>query len=140
MSAVDECNRRFCRGTVVPGKTGVIPARRDWSTKFEIHSPRYKRRVAELQVLARYRTGGVAMSEEVISIFDVYGETALAEARRLTRAGELASRAHPRDDDYEAFGAVFRAIDGHLETIGRWVESGRQEVVALCSARKQEGP
>ena len=77
-------------------------------------------------------------AEERPSIFDGYGETALAEARRLTRAGELASRAHPRDDDYEAFGSVFRAIDGHLEVVARWVETGRQEVSALRAARASD--
>ncbi len=51
MSAVDECNRRFGRGTVVPGKAGVIPARRDWSTKFEMRSPRYTTRLDEVPVV-----------------------------------------------------------------------------------------
>ncbi len=52
MTAVDECNRRFGRGTVVPGKAGVIPARREWSTKFEMRSPRYTTRLAELPALS----------------------------------------------------------------------------------------
>ena len=50
MSAIDECNRSFGRGTVVPGKAGVIPARREWSTKFEIRLPRYTTRLTELPV------------------------------------------------------------------------------------------
>ena len=79
-------------------------------------------------------------AEEQPSIFDGYGETALAEARRLTRAGELASRAHPRDDDYEAFGSVFRAIDGHLEAVASWVETVRDEVRALRAAQGRGNP
>ncbi len=52
MQAVDECNRRFGRGTLVPGLAGVVPARRGWTTKFEMRSPRYTTRLAELPVLA----------------------------------------------------------------------------------------
>ena len=68
--------------------------------------------------------------EEGGSLFEGYGESALLDAKRLVRAGELASRAN-RDDDYEAFGSIFRAIAGRLELVERWVESGRQEVMAL---------
>ncbi len=76
--------------------------------------------------------------EEGHSIFDGYGESALLDAKRLVRAGELASRANPDDDDYQAFGAVFRAIAGRLELIARWVESGRQEVLALRASPPRE--
>ena len=50
MSAMDACNRRFGRGTVVPAAAGVAPAR-TWSTKFEMQSPRYTTRLAELPVV-----------------------------------------------------------------------------------------
>ena len=72
------------------------------------------------------------------SIFDGDGETALLDAKRLVRAGELASRADPTNDDFEAFGAVFRAIAGRLELVDGWAETGRREVLALrgLSARK----
>ncbi len=51
MTAVDECNRRFGRGSVVPGQAGVLPARSGWSTKFEMRSPRYTTRLDELPVV-----------------------------------------------------------------------------------------
>ena len=69
--------------------------------------------------------------EEGGSLFDGYGESALFDAKRLVRAGELASRANPADDDYDAFGAVFRAIADRLELVEHWVESGRREVLML---------
>lgn len=47
MSALDACNRRFGRGTVVPAAAGFAPAR-GWSTKFEMRSPRYTTRIEEL--------------------------------------------------------------------------------------------
>ena len=50
------------------------------------------------------------------------------------RAGELASQANPADDDYQAFGAVFSAVEGCLELVAQWVECGRQEVLALRAA------
>ena len=78
--------------------------------------------------------------EEGASLFDGYGESALLEARRLARAGELASRANQMDDDYEAFGAIFRAIDGRLALVAQWVESGRREVLALRAAQGREPP
>jgi len=51
MTALDECTRRFGRGAVVPGAAGFAPARA-WSTKFEMRSPRYTTRLAELPVIA----------------------------------------------------------------------------------------
>ena len=51
MAAFDACNRRFGRGTVVPGSTGFA-AKRDWSTKFEMRSPRYTTRLDELPVVS----------------------------------------------------------------------------------------
>ena len=50
MAAVDACNERFGRGAVVPGATGFAP-RRGWATKFEMRSPRYTTRLAELPVV-----------------------------------------------------------------------------------------
>jgi len=50
MAALDACNRRFGRGAVVPGAAGFAP-RREWSTKFEMRSPRYTTRVDELPVV-----------------------------------------------------------------------------------------
>ncbi|NEU14489.1 Y-family DNA polymerase [Methylobacterium sp. BTF04] len=50
MEALDACNRRFGRGAVVPGAAGFAP-KREWSTKFEMRSPRYTTRVDELPVV-----------------------------------------------------------------------------------------
>lgn len=51
MLALDTCNRRFGRGAVVPGTAGFAP-KREWSTKFEMRSPRYTTRLDELPVIA----------------------------------------------------------------------------------------
>ena len=51
MAALDECNRRFGRNTVVSGQAGVVSARRGWTTKFETRSPRYTTLLAELPVV-----------------------------------------------------------------------------------------
>lgn len=50
-AALDACNRRFGRGTVVPASAGFAP-QREWSTEFEMRSPRYTTRIAELPVVA----------------------------------------------------------------------------------------
>ena len=50
MTVLDACNARFGRDAVVPGSTGFAP-RRDWSTKFEMRSPRYTTRLDELPVV-----------------------------------------------------------------------------------------
>lgn len=47
MAAMDACNGRFGRGTVVPARAGLAE-KRTWSTKFEIRSPRYTTQVTEL--------------------------------------------------------------------------------------------
>ena len=47
MGAMDACNRRFGRGTVVPAAANV-ERRRSWSTKFKMRTPRYTTRVDEL--------------------------------------------------------------------------------------------
>jgi DNA polymerase V len=47
MAAMDACNARFGRGTVVPARAGLTE-KRTWSTKFEIRSPRYTTQVSEL--------------------------------------------------------------------------------------------
>ena len=50
MAALDVCNRRFGRGTVVPGSSGFA-SKRNWATKFEMRSPRYTTRLDELPVV-----------------------------------------------------------------------------------------
>ena len=50
MEAMDECNRRWGRGAVVPAAAGII-SRRTWSTKFDMRSPRYTTRIDELPVI-----------------------------------------------------------------------------------------
>jgi DNA polymerase V len=50
MGALDACNRRFGRGVVVPGSAGFAP-KREWSTKFDMRSPRYTTRVDEVPVV-----------------------------------------------------------------------------------------
>ncbi|MCJ2081832.1 Y-family DNA polymerase [Methylobacterium sp. J-090] len=50
MEALDACNRRFGRGAVVSGAAGFAP-KREWSTKFEMRSPRYTTRVDELPIV-----------------------------------------------------------------------------------------
>lgn len=49
MAAMDACNARFGRGTVVPARAGLVE-RRAWSTKFEMRTPRYTTQIAELPV------------------------------------------------------------------------------------------
>lgn len=51
MAALDACNRRFGRGAVVPGSAGFA-RKREWSTKFEMRSPRYTTRVDEVPLVA----------------------------------------------------------------------------------------
>ena len=51
MTALDACNKRFGRGTVVSGGAGFAQ-HRSWSTRFEMRSPRYTTRPAELQVVS----------------------------------------------------------------------------------------
>ncbi len=50
MQALDTCNRRFGRGTVVTASAGM-PTVRSWSTKFEMRSPRYTTRLSDLPVV-----------------------------------------------------------------------------------------
>ncbi|ACL58828.1 DUF4113 domain-containing protein [Methylobacterium nodulans] len=50
MAAMDACNRRFGRGTVVPARAG-LEAKRRWATKFELRTPRYTTRLAEVPVV-----------------------------------------------------------------------------------------
>ncbi|TXM65493.1 Y-family DNA polymerase [Methylobacterium sp. WL120] len=47
MAAMDACNARFGRGSVVPARAGLTD-KRTWSTKFEMRSPRYTTQVSEL--------------------------------------------------------------------------------------------
>ena len=51
MDALNACNRRFGRGAVVTGGPGFAPTR-EWSTRFEMRSPRYTTRVDEVPVVA----------------------------------------------------------------------------------------
>lgn len=47
MQALDDVNNRFGRGSLFPAAAGI---RREWSTKFEMRSPRYTTRWSELPV------------------------------------------------------------------------------------------
>ena len=47
---MDACNRRFGRGAVVPA-AAIVERRRRWSTKFQMRTPRYTKRVSELPVV-----------------------------------------------------------------------------------------
>ncbi|MCJ2079070.1 Y-family DNA polymerase [Methylobacterium sp. E-016] len=49
MAAIDACNARFGRGSVVPARAGLVE-RRTWSTKFEMRTPRYTTQVGELPI------------------------------------------------------------------------------------------
>jgi DNA polymerase V len=51
MAALDACNRRFGRGAVVPAAAGLA-TKREWSTRFEMRSPRYTTRLEEIPVVA----------------------------------------------------------------------------------------
>ena len=51
MAALDRCNGRYGRGTVVVAAAGLPPARAVWATKFEMRSPRYLSRLDELPVV-----------------------------------------------------------------------------------------
>ncbi|WP_019905868.1 Y-family DNA polymerase [Methylobacterium sp. 77] len=50
MDALDACNRRWGRGAVVPGTAGFGP-QRTWSTRFDMRSPRYTTRIADIPVV-----------------------------------------------------------------------------------------
>ena len=45
MTAIDAVNAKFGRGAIAPAAAGI---RRDWQTKFDMRSPRYTTRIAEL--------------------------------------------------------------------------------------------
>lgn len=47
MAAMDACNARFGRGSLVPARAALV-AKRTWSTKFEMRTPRYTTRLAEV--------------------------------------------------------------------------------------------
>ncbi|MCJ2113323.1 Y-family DNA polymerase [Methylobacterium sp. E-025] len=49
MAAIDPCNARFGRGSVVPARAGLV-GKRTWSTKFEMRTPRYTTQVGELPI------------------------------------------------------------------------------------------
>lgn len=50
MQAMDACNARFGRGAVVPARAG-LDEKRNWSTKFEMRSPRFTTRLSEVPVV-----------------------------------------------------------------------------------------
>jgi len=50
MSAVDQCNSKYGRGSVITAAAGV-PERRQWATKFEMRSPRYTTRLDEMMAV-----------------------------------------------------------------------------------------
>lgn len=50
MDTLDACNRRWGRRAVVPG-TGRFGSQRNWSTRFDIRSPRYTTRIADVPVV-----------------------------------------------------------------------------------------
>lgn len=50
MGAMDACNARFGRGSVVPARAGLAQQQRAWTTKFEMRTPRYTTQVDELPV------------------------------------------------------------------------------------------
>ncbi len=77
----------------------------------------------------------VSVEAALVAVMDGASETALLEAGRLAHAGELATGAGTMDTrDAEAIGAVFRAIDAHLEIVGRWTDTVRTELIAIRSA------
>ena len=49
MAALDACNARCGRGSVVPALAGLME-KRSWSTKFETRTPRYTTQVGELPI------------------------------------------------------------------------------------------
>jgi DNA polymerase V len=49
MAALDACNARWGRGSVVPARTGLA-TERAWNTKFEMRTPRYTTQVSDLPV------------------------------------------------------------------------------------------
>lgn len=51
MSALDACNTRWGRGTIVLAAAGFAKTR-SWSTKFEMRSPRYTTRVDEMMAVS----------------------------------------------------------------------------------------
>lgn len=50
MAALDACNTRFGRGSVVPARAGLT-AKRNWATKFEMRTPRYTTSLNEIPYL-----------------------------------------------------------------------------------------
>ncbi|TXM67230.1 DUF4113 domain-containing protein [Methylobacterium sp. WL120] len=50
MAAIDACNARFGRGSVVPARAG-LEAKRTWSTKFEMRTPRYTTQITGLPIV-----------------------------------------------------------------------------------------
>ncbi|TXM65243.1 DUF4113 domain-containing protein [Methylobacterium sp. WL12] len=49
IAAMDDCNARFGRGSVVSARAG-LETKRTWSTKFEMRTPRYTTQISELPV------------------------------------------------------------------------------------------
>jgi DNA polymerase V len=76
MAAMDACNRRWGRGSVVPAAAGVA-SKRAWATKFEMRSPRYTTRIDELPIVSAAPT--------------LLGEVGVASAGAQTRPGSRPS-------------------------------------------------
>ena len=49
MEALDACNARWGRGSVIPARAGLT-TKREWNTKFEMRTPRYTTQVSDLPV------------------------------------------------------------------------------------------
>ncbi|CAA2144459.1 hypothetical protein MBLL_03583 [Methylobacterium bullatum] len=47
MAALDACNARFGRGSVVPARAGIV-GKREWTTKFDMRTPRYTTNLGEI--------------------------------------------------------------------------------------------
>ncbi|MCJ2106011.1 DUF4113 domain-containing protein, partial [Methylobacterium sp. E-041] len=77
MAAVDACNARFGRGSVVPARVGLVE-KRTWSTKFEMRTLRYTTQVAELPRPNRALQASIAA---------IRGRSALGRAVRSVRSG-----------------------------------------------------
>ncbi len=55
MAAIDACNARFGRGSVMRARAGAVE-KRTWSTKFEMRTLRYTTWLAEVPVVSAILT------------------------------------------------------------------------------------
>lgn len=49
MAALNACNARWGRGSVVPAQAGLA-TKQEWNTKVELRTPRYMTQVSDLPV------------------------------------------------------------------------------------------